>query len=231
MPSIRYLDDAGQSQTLALGGEPVLIGRVATCQIAISDDLISREHARIERTADQRYHLRDLGSRNKTFVNGQTISEVLLSSGDIIRIGDRVLEFLEDGVARDKLDLEFLTPDRSDPVGSEWIKFKTPVTLTLSQLESLSRLGSNLGATARPEDIANSALSQLIVDLQAERGFVAMRGENKKEIHPIAQRGLVRSPGTSLTPVSQTFVYAAILQQVSGRYPQHPDDLQTKAGY
>ncbi|HEY3242346.1 MAG TPA: SpoIIE family protein phosphatase, partial [Phycisphaerae bacterium] len=65
----------------------------------------------------------------------------------------------------------------------------------------------------------------------AERGFVAMRGENKKEIHPIAQRGLVRSPGTSLTPVSQTFVYAAILQHVAGRYPQHPDDLQTKAGY
>ncbi len=230
MPSIRYLDDAGQSRTLTIDSQPVVIGRVATCQIAIADDLISREHARIDREPDGRYRIRDLGSRNKTFVNGQTITETLLAPGDIVRIGDRILEFVDDGTV-EKIDLEFLTPDRTDPTGSEWVKFKQPVTLTATQLESLSRLSANLGATARPEDIAGSALSQLVVDLQAERGFVAVKGEGKRDLRAIAQRGLSRTPGASLTPVSQTFVYAAILQSVAGRYPEHPDDLQTKAGY
>ena len=79
MPQLRYIDDAGSLRTVTLGTQPLLIGRVNTCEIVFVDDMISREHTRIEREPDGRYRIRDLGSRNKTHVNGQQVSETLTS--------------------------------------------------------------------------------------------------------------------------------------------------------
>ena len=47
--------------------------------------------------------LRDLGSRNRTYVNGELVTETLLCPGDIIRTGDRVLEYLDDSATPDRL--------------------------------------------------------------------------------------------------------------------------------
>ena len=114
----------------------------------------------------------------------------MLASGDVIRIGDHVLEFLDEETQRERLSLDFLTPDRADPPGSEWVKIKAPVTLSLEQVGKLAGLSSGAGPVVRAEEIADAALSRLILDLQAERGFIARRGEQKKEIVPIAHRGL-----------------------------------------
>ena len=98
--------------------------------------------------------------------------------------------------------------------------FETPLALTLSQVENLSRLRGDQAITARSEDIANAMLGQIILDLQAERGLIAMRGDSKSELTPLAHRSLKRPSGGSMTPVSQSFVLAPILQGVCGRYPE-----------
>jgi serine phosphatase RsbU (regulator of sigma subunit) len=231
MAHLRYLDQAGQFQTLPLGEGPFLVGRNNTCQIVYIDDLVSREHTRFDREKDGRYRVRDLGSRNKTYVNGQIVSEALLQPGDFIRIGDHVLEFVEEGQQRQKLALDFLTPDNRDPDGSAWIKIKTPVTLPLGQIERLAALAADVGITARPEDIAEAGLERLMVHVQAERGFVGLRGESKKDIRVIAHRGLTPSPTGARMPVSETFVFNAVLQQVAGRYPDEAKKIDPKAGY
>ena len=231
MAHLRYLDDAGHIRTAELAQGRFVIGRVASCNITFVDDLISREHAQIEPGQDGRYHIRDLGSRNKTYVNGELAAETALAAGDVVRIGDRVLEFLDDGAGLEKVDLEFLTPDRTDPPGCEWIKIKTPLTLSLAQLGRLSGLAGDFGVLVRPEDVVEAALSYLIVDFQAERGFVALRGDTKRDLRIVSQRGLARAPRGSLTPVSQTFVYSALLQQVAGRYPDSASQIQSKAGF
>jgi len=231
MPFLRYLDDAGTLQTRSLDVEHFVIGRAEGCHIIFDDDMISREHVRIDVETDGRFRIRDLGSRNRTYVNGELVAETLLTPGDIMRVGDRVLEFVDPAATHEKIDLEFLTPDRTDPPNSEWTKAKAPVSLTTVQLEQLSQLWGNQPTMVRPEDIADAAIGQIILDVQGERGLIAVRGETKMDLRPVAHRALKRPTGGSLTPVSQSFVYAPLLQSVAGRYPQAPSKLNAKLGY
>jgi hypothetical protein len=66
--------------------EPILIGRAGSCEICISNQQVSREHARISLT-DKSLILEDLGSKNGTYRNGKPVTEpVFLEDGDIIQI-------------------------------------------------------------------------------------------------------------------------------------------------
>jgi len=82
MAIVRYVDNTGRVCTCDVGGESSVIGRAPSCQIAIEDDTISREHARIQRDKEGQFTLRDLGSRNRTYLNGQAITESPLAPGD-----------------------------------------------------------------------------------------------------------------------------------------------------
>jgi hypothetical protein len=231
MAQLRFIDDAGQIRTKTLDAEACLVGRATTCQIVFVDDTVSREHARIELDSGGRFRVKDLGSRNKTFVNGELITETFLTGGDIVRAGARVMEFLDEAPPREKIDLEFLTPDRTEPPNSEWLKLKAPLSLNTGQIERLAAICTERRMTARAEDIAGAALGQILLDLQAERGFVALRGDAKTELSPLAHRGLKRPSGGSLTPVSHAFVSLPLLQGVAGRYPQSTAQLNLKLGY
>ena len=69
-----------------------LIGRSDNAHLYLPDDrFFSRHHCLLE-IAPPRCFLRDLGSTNGTFVNGQKVSEVFLRSGDRIQGGETVLE-------------------------------------------------------------------------------------------------------------------------------------------
>lgn len=73
-------------------GSAVTLGRMAECDIMISDPGASRRHAQIVRR-DDGYAITDLGSTNGTLVNGEQVRERLLVDGDRITIGSTVLEF------------------------------------------------------------------------------------------------------------------------------------------
>ncbi|MFQ5591329.1 MAG: FHA domain-containing protein, partial [Phycisphaerae bacterium] len=231
MAQLRFLDEAGLLQIKSLDSPRFVIGRGPNCQIIFDDDLISREHVRIDMEADGRFHIHDLGSRNKTYVNGELITETLLTSGDIVRVGDHVLEFIDDAVEPDKIDLEFLTPDRTEPAHSEWIKHRAPLSLSVQQISQLSQLWGDQPLMARHEDIAQAALGRILLDVKAERGFIALRGESRMDLRPLVHRSLKRPAGGSLTPVSQSFALAPLLQGVAGRYPQTASQLNSKQGY
>jgi DNA-binding NtrC family response regulator len=68
-----------------------LIGRDPHCTICLTDGFTSLRHARIER-AGPGFSIRDLRSRNGTFVNGNRVIEAHLHDHDRIRIG--MTEFL-----------------------------------------------------------------------------------------------------------------------------------------
>ncbi len=215
----------------ALDSEHFIIGRADSCQLTFDDDLISREHVRIDLEREGRFRIRDLGSRNKTYVNGEMVTETLLNPGDIIRVGDFVLEFVDDNSPAQKISLDFLTPDRNEPPHCDWIKTKAPLSLAMAQVEALTQLFGEQPLTARAEDIAGNALSRVILELKAERGFVALRGESKTDLIPLAHRAMVASPGESVTPVSQSFALAPVLQSVGGHYPQTAGKIDLKSGF
>jgi len=66
--------------------DSTLIGRDDTCDIIIPDRQVSRHHARLV-TTPQGTKIEDLGSKNGTHCNGQSISEpFFLQDGDIIQV-------------------------------------------------------------------------------------------------------------------------------------------------
>jgi pSer/pThr/pTyr-binding forkhead associated (FHA) protein len=68
-----------------------LIGREEGCHLRAQSDAVSRRHCVII-TSESEVAVRDLNSRNGTYVNDQRITEeVILLSGDILRVGP--LEF------------------------------------------------------------------------------------------------------------------------------------------
>ena len=77
---------------VGLGDEPVTIGRLADCDVVLSDDSVSRRHAELRRQGGE-VVLVDLGSTNGTKVNGATVKERRLTDGDLISIGTTQLRF------------------------------------------------------------------------------------------------------------------------------------------
>jgi DNA-binding NtrC family response regulator len=68
----------------------VTLGRHSSRDIALDDEQASRLHARISYRAEH-WHLEDCDSTNGTFVNSQPVHQVILESGDLIRIGSRLI--------------------------------------------------------------------------------------------------------------------------------------------
>src|SRR3970040_397694 len=74
-----------QGERWTLQSDRFLIGRGRECDIVVPDRQISRQHARISRTADG-VQVEDLGSKNGTHVNGVRIEGPTgLSGGGVVR--------------------------------------------------------------------------------------------------------------------------------------------------
>lgn len=89
-------------------GHVMRIGRALENELVVSDLQVSRLHAEFTATPDGRFEIRDLGSHNGTYVNGQPIAKsgtVLLGPNDIVGVGhstfrlvgDRLEEFVDTG--------------------------------------------------------------------------------------------------------------------------------------
>lgn len=89
----------GDEATLAIGSR-CLLGRHPGCDLRIDDRRISGEHASL-RWVDDRWELRDLGSRNGTFLDGRRLGsgeQAAVGPGSVIGLGTQVqLLLVEDG--------------------------------------------------------------------------------------------------------------------------------------
>jgi pSer/pThr/pTyr-binding forkhead associated (FHA) protein len=77
---------------VAVGSDPLVIGRLPECQVVLQDSNVSRRHAELRRNGDG-VILTDLGSTNGTRVNGTPVREQLLASGDEVSVGSTKLIF------------------------------------------------------------------------------------------------------------------------------------------
>ena len=69
-------------------GESV-VGRSRTCAVHIPESTVSRQHAKLVVAAAGKVVVRDLGSSNGTFVNGETVEgERAIANGDRVTVGE-----------------------------------------------------------------------------------------------------------------------------------------------
>jgi pSer/pThr/pTyr-binding forkhead associated (FHA) protein len=79
---------------IELGDDPVRIGRLPDCTIALSDSQASRHHAEVRRS-EHGYEVVDLNSLNGTTVNGTRVQEHTLADGDVISVGETAIHYEE----------------------------------------------------------------------------------------------------------------------------------------
>ena len=79
--------------TFGLNGQTV-VGRHPDCDLIIQEPYMSSEHAQLTPT-NGRWHVRDLGSTNGTFLNGRAVLQSEeIEPGDLIQFGRVKLEFV-----------------------------------------------------------------------------------------------------------------------------------------
>jgi pSer/pThr/pTyr-binding forkhead associated (FHA) protein len=94
---LRTITEGLPEQTFrVLSGGVRTIGRAAGADFIVDAALVSRVHCRVTALPDGSLEVRDLGSTNGTFVNGQRIETARLASGDRIQVGRVELVSLRD---------------------------------------------------------------------------------------------------------------------------------------
>jgi pSer/pThr/pTyr-binding forkhead associated (FHA) protein len=68
------------------------VGRDTKSDVFLDDVTVSRAHARIDRR-DRAFFVKDLGSLNGTYVNGEAVEETKLARGDEVQSGKFKLVF------------------------------------------------------------------------------------------------------------------------------------------
>lgn len=94
VPSIEILNGAAEGKKFFLTDEvsELVLGRDPECSVPINEHVISRRHARIVRRWGG-IAIRDMESKNGTFINNRRIVEEFLHDGDRIALGTIVILF------------------------------------------------------------------------------------------------------------------------------------------
>lgn len=89
----------GETKEYQFAQGPINIGRAADSQVFLPDRTVSKKHAVIVCDGDGCWMVQDLGSANKTYLNGEPIHQAPIKTGDSIRITDFVLDVVVEEVA------------------------------------------------------------------------------------------------------------------------------------
>jgi hypothetical protein len=86
------MDGDKPRERISITRSPVVIGRLSTNDVVLSDPNVSRRHAELRRDGND-WMIVDLGSTNGTMVNGKLAKEHKLKDGDKISFGTSELVF------------------------------------------------------------------------------------------------------------------------------------------
>ena len=203
MAVLTFLSGPAAGLRCEIAGQ-LTLGRSRACDVALEDDQVSRQHARIELRQGE-IRIRDLGSRNGTKVNGQRItSEIALLDGDRIQLGSSTA----------RLELEPLAA-----ASSEGVDLRKPIEQLLAEAgarAALLPLYVDCLAAASPSAILRSAADVAGRALQGRGAGFLLRGSRAFEsvsqaqidapralLRQVLDRGeLIRSGGLVCIPVT-----------------------------
>jgi DNA-binding CsgD family transcriptional regulator len=90
----------------------LLVGRHSTCDLVLKHPSISRFHAEVSVRGDS-IHVRDLNSRNGTFLDGQRIEAADVYAGQRLNFGDLMFDVRPAGATKVMTDSALETPNLS----------------------------------------------------------------------------------------------------------------------
>ena len=169
------------------------VGRQATNDLQLEDNAVSRRHCLFIRSGDD-CTLKDLDSRNGTFVTGTPVTEQQLEPGDEIRIGGSVFCYLVDANAVVPVEKQIsvsntreLRLEESLYLSSDEYTILPPSARAMHDLRTLLRVSTMLHSfrglhdttSASAAEILRSHLTSLLLDLiPASHAAIVIPGLN-----------------------------------------------------
>lgn len=89
---LHYSKQDGETKDFDIGERSITIGRSPDADIILLDDKVSRVHCGI-RLWDGEFYIKDLKSKNGTFVNGRRVDVSKLKASDVIKVGSYTFTF------------------------------------------------------------------------------------------------------------------------------------------
>lgn len=224
MSSLFVVRGNDQGSRCELDDQPLTLGRESSNNFQLHDHEVSRHHAEI--SWDGTAHvLSDLGSSNGTFVNGRTVKQHRLGSGDQVQLGSTLILYTGPAKDRGEEDLSHTvaiaspqqTGDRSQIVraipqveGSRLFQFDAPVPdAALMAPESLQVIYNTALAISHTLDV--DQLLDRIMDLifqwlKADRGCLMLLNPENKRLEPKVRRQRAGSSGAEKITISKTIL-------------------------
>lgn len=154
----------------------ITLGRAATNSIILEDNSVSRSHSVLQAAAGGGFTVRDIGSRNGTFLNEKKIQgEVKLKHKDVIKIGIYSLRYLTEPLEEQPAYREESTPRVEEPegtptemmmppieeeAGEEAAKFEPTIHEDIQQIMAEEKAAPKPAAEAVPPVVAAQAKGQ-----------------------------------------------------------------------
>ena len=109
---LRVIAGPDRGMTVSLPFGSTRVGRAGSCEVRLSDPLVSKSHLRI--TVGSFVEVHDLNSANGVIVGDQRVQRLRVGSGDTILVGDSTLQIVQVRVPEraqsDSTDIAFIRP-------------------------------------------------------------------------------------------------------------------------
>ncbi|HYO08157.1 MAG TPA: ATP-binding protein [Tepidisphaeraceae bacterium] len=195
MLTLMVLQGPDKGRRFDLPDVPTLVGRESR-QLPLGDNTVSRRHAELV-PGDDGWMLRDLGSSNGTYINGQRVTNrYVLKLGDQIRVGRTLMVFgAQPGVNRARggdvaltgeeagLDASIMhtVPSNDD---SMVLAVPEPAAAAMTNLKILYQLGAALGSSFDIDQVLEVVMDLVFEHVKADRGIIMLLDEKTNEVVP-----------------------------------------------
>ncbi len=181
VPELVVTLPSGVTSRHVLGEMPVVLGRETICDVFIDDPSTSRQHARLRPTPEG-FLAEDLGSKNGTLVNGEPARSQLLRHGDVLTLGQVLIDYLDEATASAKT-VVVADVQESRSRATTFAGPDQALLLSQKRLSKLYELGGQL-TRLRTDRTAflEEALDICFELLSFERGAIGVRRQQTRAV-------------------------------------------------
>jgi len=188
-----------------LAGNPLVVGRDASCDVPIDDPSTSRQHARIYHTGEG-HLVEDLDSKNGTLVNNAPCSSHLLRNGDQIEFGSVHAVYAEAETPSGQSVV--IADDVTASHATRYVSREKQLALSRKRLQMIYELSEQLTTLQDRDRLLDDAMTICFETLHFERGAVGIRRSDGRGVDWPVVRNLYGAQG-ELT-VSRTLLSRAL---------------------
>ena len=201
------------------------IGRDPSNTISILDGSVSRKHCAIRREGDN-VVIEDLGSRNRTLINGVAISKETLRAGDEIKIGNSLFRFIREIDAKDSTSEELAAVEPSAPTivlrkeDAVYLKAPSaayslpPTSRTVGDLNALLAISRAIHSARGLEALQEQILASVLEVIPAQRAAILLYEGGHNDFASVFGWDKAAGPKQSVE-VSRTIVNRILEERVA----------------